>query len=77
MADPRNPQTDTAPFTAREINFFKRLNPRTREPIRLAETTQPDPPSESARARPRPVNPTYFVALIGFAGILFLLTGAI
>mgnify|MGYP006271288477 CR=1 FL=1 len=75
MADPRNPQTDTAPFTAREINFFKRLNPRTREPIRLAETAKPDPPSESMR--PRPVNPTYFVALIGFAGILFLLTGAI
>jgi hypothetical protein len=75
MADPRNPITDTAPFSAREINFFKRLNPRTREPIRLVEATKPE--SSSGPAPHRPLNPAHLVALVGFAGILFLLSGAI
>ncbi len=76
MANHRNKWNHTETFTSQEMNFFKRMSPRVDQPVRLATETKStrDPDLEPTS---RPLNPTYLVALVGFAGILFFLTGAI
>lgn len=72
----RNKTNHAETFSPQEMNFFKRMSPSTDQPIRLATETKAT--RESRFAPPsRSVNPTYLVALVGFAGILFFLTSAI
>ena len=75
MANYRNNEINSDTFTRQELNFFKRMNPRTDQPIRLAEA--PSRPPEGLEPTHRSWNPTYLVALVGFAGILFFITSAI
>lgn len=72
MPKQRKVRMNNANFSPEELIFFKRMNPRTQEPARLAV----DPLSDDSPP-PRGFSPTYLVAIVGFAGILFLLTGAI
>jgi hypothetical protein len=76
MAFHRNKTKRSQAFTPEELNFFKRMNPRTDQPIRLAEGAT-SRPSKELESPARPLNPTYLFALVGFAGILFFLSGAI
>jgi hypothetical protein len=74
MAANGKKQNRSQRFSTEELIFFKKMNPLTDRPIRLAEKR----PSRETAAKPsRPMNPTYLVALVGFAGILFFLSRAI
>jgi hypothetical protein len=70
MSRKRETRLDEARFTPEEVHFFRRMNPRIHQPVDLAD----DPSDDRPR---RGVHPTYLVALVGFAGILFFLSGAI